>query len=147
MKRFYGQERCKLEANSRLKLPSQYLEVFQEHGGERVVLHCWPERCLGILPEGTWEVYCQQLSGQGGTGLMTPEQRSRSRLIFSYTNPDTITAQGRITIPEMFREFLGFEPGSKVVVVSTGDSLEVWSESRWAEEVNRVMNSQDGPGF
>ena len=47
--------------------------------------------------------------------------------------------QGRVLLPLPLRSYAGIE--EEVVVVGTGDYLEMWNATRWANEMTRVEES------
>ena len=51
---------------------------------------------------------------------------------------EKISAQGRITIPPAYREYANLYPGKDVVVVGCEIGVEIWSQERWAEELEKM---------
>jgi DNA-binding transcriptional regulator/RsmH inhibitor MraZ len=54
--------------------------------------------------------------------------------------PDTISPQGRLTIPSEYRTMSGLEPGSDAIVIGVDIGVEIWNRERWQaewEEINR----------
>jgi len=129
---FGGTEQCKLDANGRLKLSPKAIACFEKCGGHEVVLHCWPEGCLGVLPKGTWErMYYEQ--GYASSAMQaTFEGRQKQRLFNRFTEYTEITSQGRITISGALRERVNLLPGQSVLVSGYGECLELWDPERFA---------------
>jgi DNA-binding transcriptional regulator/RsmH inhibitor MraZ len=139
---FGGTEQCTLDANGRLKLSPKAIACFEKCGGREVVLHCWPEGCLGVIPKSTWErMYYEQ--GYASSGMLaTFEGRQKQRLFNRFTQYDAITVQGRITIPAAFRERADLQPGQPVLVSGYGECLEIWSPERF-EAINAQLDEQE----
>ncbi len=141
---FGGTEHCILDANGRLKLSPGAIASFERSGGRELVMHCWPEGCLGLVPKSTWERMYYEQGYAGSAMLATFAGRQKQRLFNRFTQHDVITAQGRITIPAAFRERASLQPGQAVVVAGSGESLEVWNPERFAainaelDEVERL---------
>ena len=47
--------------------------------------------------------------------------------------------QGRITLPQMFKEHAGIENGTDAVVVGIEIGVELWSLERWEAEQRKIM--------
>lgn len=139
---FGGSEQCTLDANGRLKLSPKAIACFEKCGGREVVLHCWPEGCLGVIPKSTWErMYYEQ--GYASSGMLaTYEGRQKQRLFNRFTQYDAITVQGRITIPAAFRERSGLQPGQAVQVSGYGECLEVWGPERFVA-INTELDEKE----
>ena len=61
------------------------------------------------------------------------------RLLSTRHKEVQIAGKGRISIPEGFREFLGVEPGSDVMVVGAGVCVEVWNPSAWLDYLEQEI--------
>jgi DNA-binding transcriptional regulator/RsmH inhibitor MraZ len=129
---FAGTEHCILDANGRLKLSPAAIASFERSGGRELVMHCWPEGCLGLVPKSTWERMYYEQGYAGSAMLSTFAGRQKQRLFNRFTQYDVITAQGRITIPTAFRQRVSLQPGQPVVVSGSGECLEVWNPERFA---------------
>jgi len=111
---------------------------FAEQPEGHVVLRCLPEGALAVYPEN---IYLRMRQGEPD-----PAEKAASSLLFRRTlrqfgalsQPDEISAQGRITLPLAYREHAGIKAGTEVVVVGVEIGLEIWSSERWAEELKRV---------
>ena len=53
-----------------------------------------------------------------------------------------VAERGRIVLPDGFREFLGLEPGSEVMVLGAAICIEIWHPEQWIDHLGEQM-----PGF
>ncbi|MBN1864152.1 MAG: hypothetical protein JW808_04565 [Victivallales bacterium] len=103
-----------------------------------VVLHCLPEGALAIYPE---DIYLEMRRAES-----RPAEKAGSSMVFrrtlrrfgSLSSAEKVSQQGRVTIPVGYRNMLGLNPGSEVVVVGAEIGVEIWNASRWDEELKRI---------
>ena len=130
---FKGEFVHQLDEKLRFKLPVKMEEVFEEIG-----LHCvlmkMPERCLALYSVPVWESeYSQFLIGTADGKPGNAESRALSRLLASRSVNMKIGVQGRVAIPDGYKEYIGVGKKDNVVIVGAGDRIEIWSEKEWAE--------------
>ncbi len=68
--------------------------------------------------------------------------RRELRRFGAYSQPQAISKQGRITIPQLFRDMLELNPGESVVLVGIEIGIEIWNEERWARETRKILAHQ-----
>ena len=108
---FCGQEHCLIDSNGRLKLPQRFIDDFTLRCGGEVVMHGLPEGAVALYPEEVYrEMREREVEAVDSSGSSFAARRSLRRF-GALTCPDTITRQGRITLPAAFREHAGLEPG------------------------------------
>lgn len=150
MLHFCGQDLCQIDANSRLKLSKRFLDDF---AGDHVlsatpslVLYCLPEGALALYPEAVFaEMRRNELSAIGNLASSLLARRSMRRFGALSCNA-AITNQGRITLPEPFRDFAKISPGSNVCVAGVELGVEIWNLDRWnreLEEINSHLNDKN----
>jgi MraZ protein len=138
MIQFCGQDKCSIDANGRVKLSPKFLADFAEQSSGQVILRCLPEGAVAVYPE---PVYIQMRRSE-----LRPAEKAAESLLFRRTlrhfgalsQQETISAQGRITLPPVYREHAGLSAGSEAVVVGVEIGVEIWSAERWAEELARL---------
>lgn len=64
------------------------------------------------------------------------------RLLSTRHKTVSIAERGRLTLPDGFREFLGLEAGSDVMIVGAAICIEIWHPEKWIEHLGEQM-----PGF
>jgi MraZ protein len=138
---FCGQEICRIDQNGRVKMPPRLLDPFKKVGLD-VVVHCLIEGALAIYPENTW---MQMRGGEPRPAQKTADSvvfRRQSRLFGAFSQPQTVTGQGRITIPPLFREQLELLPGTEAIVVGAEIGIEIWNKQRWLAELEKIQEHE-----
>ena len=64
-----------------------------------------------------------------------PQLQSLGRLVSTRQREVPIAGRGRLVIPAGFREFLGAEPGSDVMVVGAAVCVEIWRLDAWSAQL------------
>ena len=135
MLQFCGLEKTQLDANGRLKLSARLMSSFANYDSSSVVIYCLPEGGIGIYPLAEWERIKPDLNSvqQKFTGSMMA--RRQMRMMGAMTSKENLSNQGRITLPQMFREICGMEAGTEVILVGSEFGIEVWSSEAWNKEM------------
>lgn len=135
MLQFCGLEKTQLDGNGRLKLGARLQQSFASFDSQTVVLYCLPEGGIGIYPLAEWEKVKPDLKviQQEFTGSVLA--RRRMRMIGAMTSQENLSNQGRVRIPQMFREMCQLEPNSEVMLVGSEFGVEVWSSDKWQKEM------------
>ena len=104
--------------------------------------------CCSALSSGRRDcgVSGERLSGDAETGEQSGGTRGRFDCFPADPPPvrrlvavGQISAQGRITLPQMFKEHAGIENGTDAVVVGIEIGVELWSLERWEAEQRKIM--------
>lgn len=131
---FCGQDRCLIDANGRIKVSPRFLADFERFGGP-VIVHCLPEGALGVYPSPVWLEMRQSEENVAARAARSVAFRRQLRRFGALTQSETISNQGRITIPPHFRPILGLEAGAEAVLVGCEIGIEVWNAERWEAEL------------
>ena len=135
---FCGTDFCSIDANGRVKLGPKVLEDFTSRGTD-VVLLCLPEGAVAVYPEETYLKIRQarEIPDERAAGSFLGRQMLRRSGAWSQSQK--ISAQGRITLPQAFRDHAGLDAGCrKIVIVGTEIGVELWNIDRWNEEQERM---------
>jgi MraZ protein len=91
-----------------------------------------PEPCLALFPQKLWEKEFGRLLRRMRLALPgTADTRNFTRLSGSGRIDFDLEGQGRIPLPESFKEHAGLEPGSEVAIVGAENRIEIWERKRW----------------
>ena len=135
---FCGIDYCSMDSNGRVKLSPKILEDFTSKGVD-VVLHCLPEGAVAVYPEETYLRIRQEREVTENRAAGSFVGRQMLRRSGAWSQSERISAQGRITLPQAFREHAGFGTGSqKMVVVGVEIGIELWTPERWEAERRRM---------
>jgi MraZ protein len=85
------------------------------------------ENCLEVWPAPDFDEVVQQ--SLAGMNPLDPATRRLKRQFYGKSTPTELDSAGRITLPPTFLAHAGIT--KDVVVVGTGDCLEIWDRERW----------------
>ena len=120
---FYGEYKHGIDSKGRLFIPAKLREKL----GETFMLSRGLDKCVCIYPMDEWERFTQKLDD-----LPVAKDRRVRRYFYSGASETNADGQGRITLPQVFRDFAGLE--KDVVIVGNRTHLELWSLSAWERE-------------
>jgi MraZ protein len=129
---FLGEHRHGVDAKGRVIFPVR----MRSELGAQVVLQKGIEPCLYVLPPDEWERQVNRV-----TELPTTNRDARryARHFFSQASAERIDAQGRLTLPQSFREYAGID--REVVIVGAGRRVEIWDAARWESQRGAVESN------
>lgn len=140
-----GEFRRALDERYRFTIPAELLEPLLGEATECVLVKERP----GSLSLWSTEKWKERLKGAVGVveskwqagrldGRLHDVQRL-GRLLSTRHRDVQLAGRGRLVLPEGFREFLGVEPGSDVLLVGAAVCVEIWAPSRWIDYLNDGM--------
>ena len=139
---FCGIDYCSIDANGRVKLNPAFLEDFSSRGTD-VVLHCLPEGAVAVYPEETYKKIREERDLTEKKAASSFLGRQMLRRSGAWTQSQRISAQGRLTLPQAFRDHAGFTGGSqKTVIVGVEIGVEIWTMERWESERKRIQEHE-----
>lgn len=145
MSQFCGQDKCLVDANGRIKLSPHFLVDFRLTGPD-LMLHCLTEGGLAIYPASTWHQMRQAEPRPAARAAASVVFRRQLRRFGSFSQPETLSNQGRITVPPRFREVLALTPGTDSVLVGCEIGVELWNAERWMAESALVWQHETRKG-
>lgn len=122
----------RLDERQRVAIPARFIEPFRRLAGLgdedplQVIICATPQKRLGIFPPPVFE---KRFSGLRNV-------RGKSALKRNYLNTmeeQSLDKQNRIRVPALLGELFGLK--DDVVVMGSGDYLEVVSKDAWLEQV------------
>lgn len=140
---FCGQEKCLVDANGRIRLTQRWVDDFMHRCGGEVVMHGLPEGAIALYPEEVYqEMRAREIGNLDQLGTSFALRRSLRRF-GALTQVDTITRQGRVTLPAPFRDHAGIVPGKEVCIVGVEVGVEIWEAGRFAAEMQAINQHLD----
>lgn len=112
----------KMDAKGRIALPAK----FRSQLGTGCVLARGQERCVYLLPIPEFRRIAQQVQR---TSLSDKRARSYLRVFLSGAVDEEPDKQGRVTVPQMLRDYAGLD--GDIVVIGVGTRAEVWDKQTW----------------
>jgi MraZ protein len=126
---FRGTFEHALDAKHRLTIPSKFRAAL----ASGVVLAASPEtnktapRSLAIWTAEAYDAYTQ--AALSGSNPLSPDARDLKRFFFNFSHDTELDSANRVMIPPQLMEYAGL--GKEVVVVGSGECLEVFDRGRY----------------
>ncbi|MDR1807281.1 MAG: division/cell wall cluster transcriptional repressor MraZ [Propionibacteriaceae bacterium] len=127
---FRGTATPKLDDKFRLALPAKYRDELTN----LVTVTCEIERCLGVYRRDDFD---RKMQAYNDAPTTLRAVRDFQRYMQSGAEDVTPDGQGRITLTAAQRDYAGL--GKEVVVIGSGDHLEVWDPALWADYRTRLV--------
>ncbi|RIH86430.1 Transcriptional regulator MraZ [Meiothermus luteus] len=134
----FGEYQYSLDEKGRVVIPPPF-RSFIEDG---VVITRGLEGCLYLYPLHTWSNIERQLQN---VPLIDRPAQLLVRFLYSGAHKTQMDNASRITIPPTLRKFAGLEDSGEAVVVGAPTRLELWSEQRWWESINKFLENPTTP--
>ena len=138
MLQFCGQDNCLVDANGRIKFSPRVIDDFTTECEGNIVIHCLPEGAIAIYPEATYLEMRQAETAAASKTASSLLLRRSMRRFGALSKSETISRQGRITLPPAYRQYAAIQSGSEVIVVGTEIGVEIWNATRWNEELEKM---------
>ncbi|QSH42084.1 hypothetical protein P0136_04665 [Lentisphaerota bacterium ZTH] len=138
MLKFCGQDCCSVDANGRIKLSPRVISDFAEECGSEVVMHCLPEGAIALYPEKIYLEMRQNEEQAAAQAAASVVFRRSMRRFGAMSKSESISRQGRITLPPTFRKYAALEAGCEVCVVGVEIGVEIWNAERWMAEIDKI---------
>jgi MraZ protein len=122
---FRGQSLNRIDAKGRLRIPTKFREVLQNHFKDALVVTMM-DKCLVAYPPETWEGIESKVED---FSLIQPYQRAFMQLFISSAEVCEFDDQGRILIPSVLRKKAGLE--QEVLLAGMLKGFEIWDKAAW----------------
>lgn len=140
-----GEHRRTLDDRFRLSVPTELAQPLMEQGGDCILVKERPGS-LSLWDAAQWQqrldrgVQLIQSKLEAGRfeGRIDEVQRF-GRLLSTRHRAVNLAGRGRLVLPEGFREFLGVEAGSDVLVVGAALCIEIWQPTAWFNYLEQTM--------
>lgn len=133
---FLGTHRRTADGKGRLLLP----KPFRGELGPSCVITKGQDGHLVVYSQDGWNQRASEV--RSGYSRETASGRRFRRLtFFGAASPQSMDAQGRVTVTTELREHAGIECGGEVVVVGVDDEIELWSAPVFQRHVEEAEHS------
>ncbi len=129
---FLGNYEHTLDDKGRVAIPAKYRADFP---GRIAIIIPLADGCLQVYPEPAFREMLQDVRSKPVTDLAGRRLR---RQFEGQSFEAELDRQGRILIPARSREKIGLD--GTVIIVGTGECLEIWTEEGWEKEIEDSMN-------
>jgi MraZ protein len=131
---FLSQFKHNLDEKGRLTVPAKYRDTLVQDGA---YLMLGLDQNLLLVTAPDFQTMSQSLNEMN---LADVNARTLRRLIFSTAERADLDRAGRILISPFLRELAGIQ--DEVIVVGSGDVIELWSPERWLEQMAQLQDVQ-----
>ena len=121
---FLGTHAPRLDDKGRLVLPAKFRDALA--GG--LVLTKGQDRSIVVWPADEFEQYSAKLNEASRSDARV---RAYLRVLFSGASDETPDKQGRVSVPQILRDYAGLD--RDVVVVGNGTTCEIWDAEAWQQ--------------
>ncbi|MCH8051359.1 MAG: division/cell wall cluster transcriptional repressor MraZ [Chloroflexi bacterium] len=129
---FLGNYEHTLDDKGRVAIPAKYRADFP---GQLAIIIPLSDGCLQVYPEPAFREMLRDIRSTPVTDLAGRRLR---RQFEGQSFEAELDRQGRILIPARSREKIGLD--GTVIIVGTGECLEIWTEEGWEKEMEESMN-------
>jgi len=141
---FLGTHAPRLDDKGRLVLPAK----FREQLATGLVLTKGQDRSIVVWPAAEFAAYAERLNEASRSDARV---RAYLRVLFSGASDETPDKQGRVSVPQILRDYAGLD--RDVVVVGNGTTCEIWDAEAWQqylagqEDAFSSINEEVVPGI
>jgi MraZ protein len=132
---FLGTHSPRLDDKGRLVLPAKFREGLA--GG--VVLTKGQDRSVVVWPAAEFASYAARLNEASRSDAKV---RAYLRVLFSGASDEVPDRQGRISVPQVLRDYAGLD--RDVMVVGNGNTCEIWDSPTWNEYLSGQEDAFSG---
>lgn len=117
-----------LDDKNRLAVPAKFRKEFLD---QELILVKGLDQCVWLLNEETFELAREQTLGPLNTNSVAG--RNARRTFMASVARVQRDAQYRFVLPANLAAYAGLNKGDDVSIIGTGDWLEIWKASTWAQ--------------
>lgn len=117
-----GTHTPRLDEKGRIFLPAK----FREELSEGLVVTRGQERCLYVWPSAEFRTFTEQWRKAPVTNKRA---RDFSRMLFAGAYAEQADKQGRVTLPQLLRDYAGLQ--RECVVIGAFNRVEIWDADSW----------------
>lgn len=119
---FLGTHTPRLDDKGRMILPAKFREKF----AAGLVMTRGQERCLYVFPMNEFE---RIAAAMNTTPVTSRAVRDYQRVLLSGASDEIPDKQGRVTIPQLLRDYAGLS--KECTVIGAGNRVEIWDTQAW----------------
>ncbi|MGO9020148.1 MAG: division/cell wall cluster transcriptional repressor MraZ [Syntrophobacteraceae bacterium] len=133
---FRGRSAARLDAKGRLRIPTKFREVLQNHYTDSLFISGYGD-CLVAYPPEKWE---EMEAKSSNLSQVLPEHRSFVRNFISIAEQCDFDNEGRILIPPLLRKEAHLD--REVIIVGALASFEIWDKASWDLQAMRYKENE-----
>ncbi|WP_029202493.1 division/cell wall cluster transcriptional repressor MraZ [Ornithinimicrobium pekingense] len=129
---FLGTHTPKLDDKGRMFLPAKFRPRLEKG----LVVTRGQERCLYVYPQDEFERIAMQWQSSPTTSRAV---RDYQRVFLSGASDEVPDKQGRVTIPQILRDYAGLS--TECTVIGAGNRVEVWDTAAWTAYLEQTEDA------
>lgn len=126
-----GEYRYNVDAKGRVSVPPAFRDIL----GKNFVLCKGIDNTLWLYSESEWNIFVEKLSA-----LPETEARDIKRFFFTSARFLGCDAQGRILLPQQYRDHASIDKDA--VVVGNNNRAEIWNEIAWDKQLDNMTDEK-----
>ena len=131
---FLGTHTPRLDDKGRIFLPAK----FRDELSEGLVVTRGQERCLYVWPSAEFRTFTARAAP--GDRVTNKGDRDFMRMLFAGASAETADQQGRVTLPQVLRDYAGLD--RDCIVIGAFDRVEIWDAAAWT-----AYSAEQEPAF
>ena len=131
---FIGEFKHNLDSKGRIAMPVKFRNKLT--GG--AIITRGLDRCLFVFGNKDWEILAQKIIA---LPLSQANSRAFSRLMLAGAMDVDIDKQGRILIPDYWREYAGLK--KEAVFTGLYNRIEIWDSENWKQYKTKTESQSD----
>ncbi len=136
---FQGAAQLSLDSKGRLAIPARYRDMLLAHCAGQLVLTTDADGCLLLYPQPEWQPIREKLMR---LSAFNPRIRALQRFLVGHAEDVVMDAAGRVLISPTLRSYAVLD--KRVMLVGQGNKCEVWDETRWQAQHEKMSGFTDG---
>lgn len=136
---FQGAAQLNLDGKGRLAVPARYRDMLLAQCSGQLVLTADADGCLLLYPQPDWQPIREKLMQ---LSAFNPHIRSLQRFLVGHAEDVVMDAAGRVLISSTLRNYAALD--KRVMLVGQGNKFEVWDETRWQAQHEKMAGFSDG---
>ena len=133
---FRGRSAARLDAKGRLRVPTKFREVLQQHYTDALIISQY-SGCLVAYPPEKWDEIEAKASH---LSQVNSDHRSFLRRFISGAEVCEFDSQGRILIPPLLREEAHLD--QEVILAGLLANFEIWDKGAWVQQLEQDKQNE-----
>ncbi len=125
---FFGEYKHSLDGKNRFILPSRFREALDPDSLPKFFMTRGFDTCLALYTPDGWQ---DELNGLKNNSYFKGDVRKFQRLLYSRTMEVVCDRQGRILIPDKFKDEAKMD--RDITVIGLDNKIEIWDRQIWQE--------------
>ena len=123
---FFGEYEHSLDGKNRFIMPSRFRESLDPEAVPKFFMTRGFDKCLALYTPDGWQ---SELASLKNSSYFRGDVRKFQRLLYSRTTEITCDRQGRVLIPDKFKDEAKID--REITLVGLDSKIEIWDREQW----------------